>query len=147
MTAIQERQADHLNRVENQRGHLDAARQAFEVFVSRQDERAVNATLTVSGGVVKVQYLGHVLAALPRTVVADGDLALEYTFFNQPDGTPVWQFYLVEDGEHKFALRSAPGLGFGERICDHTNKEAANHILRGVCAALLASPLVLARPI
>jgi len=141
--------ASFLNRVQNQLGLLDKARNAFEFYLRKDKEHGINATLTVDQGVVHVHFLGQDVAAVPRIVIVGGDLALEYTFVGQCRGEAhaVWQFYLIEEGQQKYSLARKPSSDVDSRMCDHTNQYAAVQILDGVCRAILSSPLMLPAPL
>lgn len=117
-------QAESLNRAENQRGLLEGARRKLEHFLSKKVE-SVNATITVGDvGMLTVQFLGRVLVAVPRTVFVNGDLALEYTFAEQgwAEGLAVWQFYLVEEAQHKYGLYAGLPPDDRKRISTSTTR-------------------------
>ena len=94
-----------------------------------------------SGGTLAVHYLGRAVVASPRTVVVEERLALEYTFFDPTDSSrsPVWQFYLVDEGSNTFGV--SRGFTLDQRIHDHNNPRFLGTLITEVCNSMLGSPI------
>ena len=95
--------------------------------------------LTLENLEISTAAFGMPLRAIPR-IVRNGEreFAVEYTFAHhrEEEVTPIWRFYLVEDG-YLLADLSKPQ----SRICDFNNPHIAERLLIPLSLATLASKL------
>lgn len=134
--------ANNVNRLANSYGSVQLARKRMEEQLSRpQDE--LNAQIAVVEGEIRIHFLGRTLIAVPRPVVHECDVALEYTFYDEArvEAPAVWRFYLQEGRQNEFSVRTSLGPEAENTVCDHNNQYVGLFILRHVCRSLLGSGL------